>query len=97
MSEKKNKTEFKESGEFGVGETEEDIRNLDVFDTLVSMDEFKDLTKDLDETQTKHVMKEAAAYSDQYQKILDQFTKTLSTPEGKKMFERMLRKKAGQR
>ena len=97
MSGKNNKTEFKESGEFGVGETEEDIKNLDVFDTLVSMSEFKDLTKDLDEEQTKHVMKEANAYAAQYQKVLEQFTKTLSTKEGKKMFEKMLRKKAGQR
>ena len=97
MSDKKSKVEFEESGEFGVGETEEDIKNLDIYNTLVSMNEFKDLTKDLDEEQTKHVMKEANAYASQYQKVLDQFTKSLSTKEGKKMFEKMLRKKAGQR
>jgi hypothetical protein len=92
----KKKTTFKEgTGPFGVGETLEDVEKLDVFEALVSTENFDEITKDLDPEQQKHVMKEAHAHAEAYQKILDKFTDILSTPEGRKKFKQMALKKSG--
>ena len=90
----KNKTEFKElGGPFGVGETIKDIEELDVFETFIGTGQFAAISEGLTEEEKKHALKEAKAYADQYQKVLDNFTELLGTPEGKKAFREMALKK----
>tara|TARA_R100000655_G_scaffold109918_1_gene166338 strand:+ start:89 stop:256 length:168 start_codon:yes stop_codon:yes gene_type:complete len=55
------------------------------------------MTQDLDEKQTEHVIKEAKAHADGYQKVLDHVSNLLSTKEGQEMFKQMILKKAGER
>ena len=99
MSKKsKSKTSFKEqTGPFGVGETIEEIKKMSVYEELIQGMGFAELTKDLNDKEKEHVLKEAKLHADSYQEVLDRVVKTLSTPEGKKKFREMaLRKARGQ-
>ena len=91
----KSNTSFKErAGPFGVGKTVEDIKKLNIYEELIDDTTFAELTKNLDEKGREHVLKEAKIHAASYQKILDMVAETLSTPEGKKKFKEMARKKA---
>tara|TARA_B100000579_G_C22590938_1_gene738010 strand:+ start:451 stop:753 length:303 start_codon:yes stop_codon:yes gene_type:complete len=100
MSNKKRKIHFKEedaTGPYGVGDSFEEVSNLNIFEHLVSSGQLKTMTQDLDEKQTEHVIKEAKAHADGYQKVLDHVSNLLSTKEGQEMFKQMILKKAGER
>ena len=91
---KKNKTSFKEgAGPFGVGDKVEDLENLNIFDALVASSGYKNVTKDLDPEQEKHVMKEAKEHAEGYQKIYMNILKLLSTEKGREEFRKMAAKK----
>ena len=99
MSDKKTrKVKFEErGGPMGVGETLEEINNLNVFEFLQETHAFKELTNDLNKDQMSEVLKESQRQSESYQKVLDHFKELLSTDEGKKNFANMVKKKMGGR
>lgn len=94
----KRKTKFREeTGPFGVGDSVEDIENLNIFETITTQEGFDDLLKDLDEDQKKHVMKETLEMSDKYQHVLTKITEILSSKEAQQKFKEMAMKKAGEK
>ncbi len=96
--EQKNKVKFDErGGPFGVGETVEEINKLNIFEFLQETAAFKEVTKDLQDVEKSEVLKEAKIQSEKYQKVLDHFKTILSTPEGKKRFKELAKKKMGGR
>ena len=96
---KKQKTTFKEQtknpGPFGVGSTPEEIEDLNIFDFVTSSPAYSAATKQLNEEEKKHVLKETQQHAERYQEILEKISEQLSTPEGRKMFQELARKKAG--
>lgn len=96
--EKKKKINYKErigTGPFGVGETVEEVKESDVYDFTTSLDEFKEVTKDLTPEQLEHVKKETKAYAQKYQTILEKFTQVLTSPEGQAAFIKEMKKRSG--
>ena len=92
---KNKKVDFKESGPYGVGNSVEDIKNLDVFEHLQTTEAFKHIMEDLTEEQRKHVLEESELFSGRWQKVLNHMSNVLSTPEGQKEFLKQFKKKAG--
>jgi hypothetical protein len=95
---KKKKINFKETdytGPFGVGKSAEEIKNLDVFQTLQGNAAFQKIINDLDEKERDHVLKDSELFSGKWQKVLMNLAKTLETPEGKKAFKEAVMKKSG--
>ena len=95
---KKKKINFKESdykGPFGVGDSAEEVKNMDVFQNLQGNAAFQKIINDLDEKERDHVLKESELFAGKWQKVLANFAKTLETPEGQKAFREALIKKSG--
>jgi len=97
MSDKKNKR--KAAGPYGVGETWEDIENLDVKEQIKNTEQspWHTLTKDLNEEQLKYVEKETDALAKRWEGVLEQMMSALDTPEKQKAFKEAILKKAGQK
>ena len=90
----KNKVDFDDYGDpAGLGDDIEEVKNLNIFEFLQDTAAFKEVTKDLSENENIQVLKEAEIQAASYQKVFDHFSKILSTDEGKKKFEEMMRKK----
>ena len=101
MSDKKQKRSKvncdEKGGPMGVGETLEEINDLNIFEFLQDTSAFKELTNDLNKDQMAEVLKESQKQADGYQKVLDHFKEILSTEEGKRNFASALKKKVGGR
>ena len=99
MSEKKQKVNYKEriigKGEFGVGETLEDVKSININDMVHELDEFSTLTKDLTPEQKKHVSNETKKFADKYQEVFSGMIEQLSDPEKAEEFRKELFKRFG--
>lgn len=91
---KKSKVKFDENGgPAGLGDSLEEIKNLNIFEFLQETAAFKEVTKGLSKEENKDVLKEAERQAESYQKVLDHFTEILSTEKGKSQFAQMVKQK----
>ena len=95
---KKNKAEKTEpKGPYGVGESWEDIKDINIMKILTQMKDspFDKLTENLNKSQKHNVNIESKVLIEKWQTVIDSVVNSLETDEQKAAFKQMILKRAG--
>jgi|LWDU01.1.fsa_nt_gi hypothetical protein len=94
---KKDKAKTEPKGPFGVGETVEDIKGIDIMKILTQMKDspFDKLTEKLNKSQKHNVHIESKTLIEKWQTVIDSVVNNLETDEQKAAFKDMILKRAG--